>query len=89
MKAAFVTAALAVACATDPVSVSTTSNGAMNVELLFEHDGCKVYRFTDGGRYRYYAHCAKGTATTTSASTESCGKNCARQVDETITTETR
>lgn len=34
-----------------------TSNPLFNVELLFEVDGCKVYRFEDGGRTRYFTTC--------------------------------
>lgn len=32
------------------------SKGNVNVELLFEIDGCKVYRFYDGG-YKYFSNC--------------------------------
>ena len=34
-----------------------TNNALFNVELLFEVDGCKVYRFQDGGRSRYFSTC--------------------------------
>ena len=34
-----------------------TSNGNFNVELLFEKDGCKIYRFTDGGQAVYWTDC--------------------------------
>lgn len=35
---------------------------------LFEHDGCKVYRFSDNGRYRYYTKCEFSSETMTSVS---------------------
>lgn len=34
-----------------------TNNPSFNLELLFEVDGCKVYRFVDGGRSRYFTTC--------------------------------
>lgn len=33
---------------------SSTQEGAFNVEFLFEHDGVKVYRFTDHGNPVYF-----------------------------------
>lgn len=41
-----------------PIAASQTSNG-YNVEKLFTHDGCTVYRFEDG-RSRYFVRCANG-----------------------------
>lgn len=41
-------------CAKDPVSTERTTNSDIAVELLFEHEGVKVYRFIDGGRFVYY-----------------------------------
>jgi hypothetical protein len=35
-----------------------THSGDFNVELLFEKDGCKVYRFEDGSRYIYWSDCS-------------------------------
>jgi hypothetical protein len=37
-----------------------TNNTHFSVETLFEHEGCKVYRFKDGGDPIYYTNC-KGT----------------------------
>lgn len=34
-----------------------TNNDSFKVELLFEVEGCKVYRFIDGGRNRYFTNC--------------------------------
>lgn len=43
-------------------------------ELLFETEGCRVYRFYDG-RAVYFTNCQSDTQWT-----ESCGKNCSRTV---------
>jgi hypothetical protein len=32
-------------------------NGDFTVEFLFEQNGCKMYRFEDGGRFVYWADC--------------------------------
>jgi len=32
-----------------------------NVVQLFEHEGCKAYRFDDGGNYVFYVNCVSGT----------------------------
>ena len=34
-----------------------SNNENFNVELLFEVDGCKVYRFMDGIHPRYFSNC--------------------------------
>ncbi len=36
--------------------------GDFRMQLLFEHEGCKTYRFTDAGRYVYYVRCKDGTS---------------------------
>lgn len=33
------------------------NNATYKVEYLFEHDGCKVYRFHDMGHYVYFTNC--------------------------------
>lgn len=35
----------------------STNNASFNVELLFEIDGCKVYRFKDMSTNRYFTTC--------------------------------
>lgn len=64
----------AAACTKDP----QTSNriGEYNVEKLFEHDGCTVYRFFDA-RYVYYTSCKGNTDYT-------CGKGCEDNVKTTV-----
>lgn len=56
-KTVVLLALLALACEATPVSTNRTSNPGLLVELLFEHDGCRVYRFRDNGNLHYYAHC--------------------------------
>ena len=48
-----------------------TTNETYQVELLFEVDGCKVYRFLDGGYYRYFTTCKGAVSWST---TEPSGK---------------
>lgn len=33
------------------------NNDSYRVQYLFEHDGCKVYRFYDKGNYVYFTNC--------------------------------
>ena len=33
------------------------NNSTYEVEYLFEHDGCKVYRFYDQGNFVYFTNC--------------------------------
>lgn len=40
---------------------ATVQSGNFQVEYLFENDGCKAYRFQDGGRYIYYTDCSGKT----------------------------
>lgn len=57
MKAAILCLVAAIAvtgCYERPMSVNRTNNNNISVELLFEHEGIKVYRFTDGPKHVYY-----------------------------------
>lgn len=38
----------------DPLKVERTDNAEFSVGLLFVHEGIKVYRFKDNGRFIYY-----------------------------------
>lgn len=41
-----------------PIAKSAPDNNpSYKVEYLFEHDGCKVYRFMDMGNYIYFTNC--------------------------------
>ena len=37
--------------------VPSDNNTTYKVDYLFEHDGCKVYRFYDKGNYVYFTNC--------------------------------
>jgi Domain of unknown function (DUF4884) len=56
-------------CGNNAISVQPTNNSNVKLELLFEHDGCKVYRFLDGNPV-YYADCRGAGSTTTSTKWE-------------------
>ena len=43
-------------CFGEPTKVVETNNNDFDVELLFEIDGCRVYRFWDRG-YKYFTTC--------------------------------
>ncbi len=68
-----------------PQSVHGTSNPGVTVALLFEHDGCKVYRFVDGNAH-YYVHCKSGESSAMEQHIESCGKDCSETVQTEIPT---
>lgn len=41
-----------------PISAApAVNNQDYKVEYLFEHEGCKVYRFRDGSYYVYFTNC--------------------------------
>ena len=43
----------------EPISTKAPeNNGTYKVDYLFEHDGCKVYRFLDNGRWVYFTNCS-------------------------------
>lgn len=50
-------------CGTNkPISTLVPDNNkTYQVDYLFEHDGCKVYRFQDNGRYVYFTNCTGET----------------------------
>lgn len=50
------------------VEKASDNNQTYQVAYLFEHDGCKVYRFYDRGNYVYFTNC---TGNVTSISTDS------------------
>lgn len=43
-------------CNEQAIKTETTQVNGIKLELLFEKDGCKVYRFLDG-RYIYWSDC--------------------------------
>jgi hypothetical protein len=55
---------LSAGCTKDALQSDQSNNSAFNVDPLFTHDGCDVYRFADGGRYIYFARCGSVRAAT-------------------------
>lgn len=53
-------AALLTSCLAPATETKQTQNKDFRVDFLFENDGCRVYRFFDGGSVRYYANCRGG-----------------------------
>jgi len=49
--------------------VAAENNASYEVEYLFEHDGCKVYRFRDESRYVYFTNCQGSTTSIKNDST--------------------
>jgi len=45
------------------------NNPTYEVAYLFEHDGCKVYRFRDSGNYVYFTNCNGSTTSVVNDST--------------------
>lgn len=57
-------------CATPTIySKPAENNQGYTVDYLFEHDGCKVYRFYDRGNYVYFTNCTGNVTSVTSDST--------------------
>lgn len=52
------------------VEKSPENNSTYKVEYLFEHDGCKVYRFYDRGNYVYFSNCIGNVTAITNDSTK-------------------
>ena len=73
MRTWFLIAALASSgCLAQPIMTTQTSNPGIQVDLLFEHDGCRMYRFMDGG-YHYFARC-DGMGPSATVLPDKCGK---------------
>ncbi len=54
-----------------PISkLPPNNNGTYKVEYLFEHDGCKVYRFGDYGHYVYFTNCKNSVSSVENDSTQ-------------------
>jgi hypothetical protein len=58
-------------CAKDGIQTEKTTNPNIKVELLLEHDECKVYRFMDS-HWVYFTKCGE------TSNLVNCGKNCTR-----------
>ncbi|HCY41263.1 MAG TPA: hypothetical protein DHV48_07910 [Prolixibacteraceae bacterium] len=53
-----------------PAETVPANNDTYQVEYLFEHDGCKVYRFEDRGHYVYFTNCVGDVTSIQKDSTE-------------------
>jgi len=62
----------------------SVQDGDFKIELLFEKDGCKMYRFSDGGRNIYWSNCS---GKLNYDFTQSNGKTTHQEHGETITTQ--
>ena len=49
-----ISAVILAGCYAPPQAINASSNSQVPVELLFEHDGIKVYRFYDAGHAIYF-----------------------------------
>ena len=68
--------ALALTGCTKPAETSTQVGLEFVVDKLFTHEGCTVYRFSDGGHSRYFTNCSGSVSWA-----ESCGKGCTRSMN--------
>jgi len=54
-----------------PVSSQVAENNkTYEVDFLFEHDGCKVYRFYDCGNFVYFTNCQNNVSSIVNDSTQ-------------------
>jgi hypothetical protein len=51
-------------------SFTPENNKTYHVHYLFEHEGCKVYRFYDFGNYVYFTNCKGDVSSISKDSTE-------------------
>lgn len=70
-------------CSKPAVGIAVSNNSEVKVEKLFNAEGCAVFRFTDAGRFHYYANC-KNSATMMESHTEGCGKGCTRTYEQQV-----
>ena len=71
-------------CKGDAKEVS--QDGDFKIEFLFEKDGCKMYRFLDGGRYIYWAVANNGDTRVQSDYSVHSGKSSHTVYVESMTT---
>lgn len=80
----FVALLFLIACGHAP-DAGEKAKAQMTAGVVLEIDGIRVYRFTDGDNYHYFAVPRSGAAASTFADWTrcySCGKNCTRCVQE-------
>lgn len=73
MKKLILIALIFASCKREAQQQVQSTNSNFQVELLFEADGCKIYRFFDGGYYRYFTTC-KGSVSWTTTETAAKGQ---------------
>lgn len=59
-------------------NVKAQNNATYKVEYLFEHDGCKIYRFMDNGNYVYFTNCGGDVTSISNDSTATRVQNVSR-----------
>jgi hypothetical protein len=65
---------LAAGCAREPIGEPIhTNNPDLQLAFMFEHEGCRVYRFYDQGYARYFSDC-RGSVS--GGENHTCGKGC-------------
>lgn len=48
-----------VACTKDPLTTEKADNAEFEISLLFNHEGCKMFRFFDAGEPHYFTKCGE------------------------------
>jgi hypothetical protein len=71
MKKLLLIALVFASCKREAERQVVVTNANFKVELLFEVDGCKVYRFNDNG-YKYFTTC-KGNVSWDETTTQNTG----------------
>lgn len=68
-------AVLFMACTKEGTPANVTgAKEDFSVTMLFEKDGCNIYRFYDGGYFHYFTTCEGETF-----EEHGCGRNCTRK----------
>jgi hypothetical protein len=73
MRILFVCLLACAGCMADPIATAPTNNAQIQVDLLFEHEGCRVFRFRDIG-YHYFVKC-DAAGPNASVLPDKCGKS--------------
>ena len=69
-------------------TLSPKNNGTYTVDYLFEHDGCKVYRFQDMGHWVYFTNCTGDVTSFQNDSVKTAIKNTIKKSQVTYKSET-
>ncbi len=76
-------ALLLVGCAEDAQEQSASSTPNFSVGMLFETEGCRVFRFQDAGHLHYFVRCRpRDSASTSATQTYTDGKNTHTEVED-------